>query len=332
MHQSINLPTDPWSLADFADAADLRAFYTRYGCDGVEVILAGEGYEEKIESGMVNGLHLIFYPEWISLWQEDYAYLDAEFGSRAAWREFYGAAGAKDLAAIYRGEFETAERLGAKYVVFHVADNALPEYFTLRARRTDEEIIDTSCELLNHALAGKDYGFSLLLENLMFGGMDLTDPRKTERALAGVDYAKTGVMLDTGHLMSTNRKLRDEEAACEYIRSVVDAHGSLAKHFEGVHLHRSLSGAYMEETARQPVPLSRADGYLDRFGRTMQHMRRADPHKPFTAAGLPALVEHIAPQYLVHELSRAGRADWKDALARQTAALQKGVNHSHGNI
>lgn len=321
MHISINLPTDPWSLGDFRDAADLRAFYTRYGCDGVEVILAGEGFGGVIGPGMVRGLHLIYYPEWISLWREEYDYLDAEFGGRRAWLDFYEASGPGDLIAIYKGQLDEAKRLGAEYVVFHIADNALPEYYTLRARRTDEDIIDSSIELLNEAFKGGDYGFSLLLENLMFGGMDLTDPRKTERALAGVAYPRTGLLLDTGHLMATDKRLRDEESACDYIRRIVDAHGGLAKHFEGVHLHRSLSGAYMAETAQKPVPIRQSDSYLDRYARTMTHMRLADPHKPFTTPAVRGLIEHIAPRFLTHELSRRDKAEWERALAAQSAAL-----------
>lgn len=321
MHQSINLPTDPWSLQDFTDAADLRAFYTRYGCDGVEVILAGDDFEHIIEPGMVRGLHLIYYPEWIALWREEYGYLDKEFCGQQAWLDFYEAAGPGDLIAIYRGQLDAAKRLGAEYVVFHIADNALPEYYTLKARRSDEDIIDSSCELLNAAFKGGDYGFSLLLENLMFGGMDLTDPRKTERALAGVDYPRTGMLLDTGHLMATDKTLGSEEAACDYICRIVDNHGSLGKHFEGVHLHRSLSGAYMDETSRKPVPINPNDDYLTRYARTMTHMRLSDPHRPFTSPVVGGLVEHINPRFLTHELSREDRAGWERALAAQSAAL-----------
>lgn len=321
MHSSINLPSDPWSLADFADAQALEAFYTRYGCDGIEMILCGEDFGDKIKPEMVRGLHLIYYPEWIVLWREDYAYLDTEFGSRAAWQEFYQARGPADLIAIYRHELEVAKAMGAEYVVYHMADNPLPEYYTLRAGRSSEEIIDASCELLNTVFAEGDYPFTLLLENLMFGGMDLTNPRMTERALAGMNHPQTGVMLDTGHLMSTDKTLRNEEDACRYIAGVVDAHGSLAKHFEGIHLHRSLSGAYMLEASRQPVPINQKDSYLDRFARTMQHMRRSDPHKPFTSPAVRELVEHIDPGFLVHELSRSGMAEWEAALASQTKAL-----------
>lgn len=321
MHCSINLPTDPWSLADFENAQQLESFYTRYGCDGVEIILCGEDFADKIKPGMVRGLHLIYYPEWIALWREDYAYLDAEFGSRAAWQAFYNAKGPDDLVAVYRHELETARRLGAQYVVYHIADNPLPEYYTLRAGRSGKEVIDASCELLNTVFKGGDYSFSLLLENLMFSGMDLTDPRLTERALAGMDYPRTGVMLDTGHLMATDKSLRDEEAACRYICKVVDAHGGLAKHFEGMHLHKSLSGEHMLKASRGPAPIDPQDSYLDRFARTMRHMRLSDPHRPFETPAARKLVEHVSPRFLVHELSRADKAGWEKALAAQAGAL-----------
>ncbi len=321
MHCSLNIPSDPWSLAPFADADALRAFYSRFGCDGVELILCGEEFGGKIAPGMVRGLHLVFYPEWIALWQEDYAYLDAEFGSRRAWQEFYEVTNAAGLIARHRHEIETAQKLGAEYVVFHIGDNSLPEYFTLRAKRTDAEIVDASCAFLNAVFEGQGYDITLLLENMMFGGMDLTDPEMTRRALDGVRHPNTGVMLDTGHLMATNTSLRSEKQACGYLHGIVDAHGALAQRFWGMHLHRSLRGAYLRAAANRPVPLNAAAPYLERFARTQRHMSRADPHKPFTSPCVAELVQRIAPKWLVHELAHGSQEEWERALELQAAAL-----------
>ena len=80
MLSSITISNDSYSTAPFADAAALRDFYEAGGCDGVELILCGDDFS-KFEPGMVNGLHLPFYPEWISFWRGETDYLRKEFGN-----------------------------------------------------------------------------------------------------------------------------------------------------------------------------------------------------------------------------------------------------------
>ena len=321
MHISINIPSDPWSLGDFANREALIDFYTNAGCDGIELILCGEDFEGKITPDMVRGLHLIFYPEWIRLWEKDYKGLVKEFGSRKAWQEFYNAKTPEDLVEIYKHELAVAKKLGVEYVVFHIGDNPLDEYHTLQCRRTDEEVIDKSCELLNQVFAGEEYPFTLLLENLWPGGMKLHRPELTRRMLKGVNHSNTGIMLDTGHLIATNRTLRTEEEACEYIHSVLDAHGDLCKYIKGVHLHKSLQGEYLQSVLDKAPPLLEGD-YYQRFGEVVVHLKQVDPHLPFTTPRIKELIERIAPEYLVHELSRKNKADWENNLKIQAKALQ----------
>ena len=319
MHRSINLSSDPFSLAPFADAGALISFYTRFGCDGVELILCGEDFGGKLRPGMVRGLHLIFYPEWISLWQNDFAYLDREFGSRKAWQEFYQATCADDLLHIYRHELSVAKSLGAEYVVFHIGDNALREYFTLHPRRTDREIIDTSCEFLNVLFGADEYPFSLLMENLWLEGMNLTDPEMTHRMLEGVRHPKKGLMLDTGHLLITNPSLRTSSEACEYIHRILDTHESLIPFIAGVHLHGALTGDYLLTAQSQKPPVN--GSYLDKFARTAGHLSRIDPHLPLIDPEVPALIRRMDPDFLVYELSRKSMSGWESALSGQRAVF-----------
>lgn len=323
MHQSINISNDSWSLAPFADAAALERFYRQYGCDGVELILCGEDFT-KLRPGMVRGLHMIFYPEWICLWTNDFAYMDREFGSRAAWQAFYSAKDKNGLLATYRREWALAKQLGAEYVVFHMGDNAMPEYYTMQARHPEEYQVDQSIDFLNTLLEGEADGPWLLLENMWLGCMNLTRPALTHRALAGVRYPKTGLMLDTGHLMSTHPDLREPEAACAYIHQVLDAHGDeVVDRIKGVHLHASLSGEY-RSTLPLPAPDFAGMDYIKQYSLTNAHLRQVDRHRPFTAKGMPALVRRIAPDYLTHELARTDHANWQEMLAAQTAALGEG--------
>ena len=316
----VNLSNDSFSTAPFRDAAALRAFYEAEGCDGVELILCGDDLS-KFGPGTVKGLHLPFYPEWISFWRGDTDYLLREFGSEDAWKGFYACQNGAALEAEFRRQLDLAERLGVRYVVFHMGDNAIDEFYTLRARRTAEEQIDESCAFLNRVFAGGNYTFDLLLENMWLGCMTLTEPAHVRRALAGVAYPRTGLMLDTGHLSACNADIKDGEDACRYIHGVLDAYGGeIERHIKGVHLHIALSGAYTRTLPHTPP--KQAD-YLARYAEATVHLRQIDCHNPFVADGLPALIGRIAPDYLCHELAHGGTLEeWRTRLRAQTGALR----------
>lgn len=321
MHQCVNLPVDPWSLQPFQDADALRAFYTNYGCDGLEAILCGDTIDPKIQPNMVHGLHLVFYPEWVRLWRNDFAYLDREFGGRKAWQSFYLAACGEDLVDIYRKEIDIACSLGAAYVVFHMGDNALDEFVTLQPCRSNREIVDDSCAFLNEVLRDRKEGPLLLLENMWIGGMDFTDPAMPQRALQQIQYPHTGLMLDTGHLMITNRKLRTQAEGCAYLHHILDINAEILPYIYGVHLHHSLSGAYLDALPGQHVQLT--GSYLDRFSQLTQHVRHIDKHQPFTSPAIQSVIERICPQFLVHELAHNTMDEWKTALQAQTICIQE---------
>ena len=72
----------------------------------------------------------------------------------------------------------------------------------------------------------------------------------TRRLIDGIEYDNVGIMLDTGHLLSTNTKLRTQRQALCYIRDRYEAHGDVAKKVRGLHLHQSLSGEYARSEVR----------------------------------------------------------------------------------
>lgn len=316
MLQTINLSSDEWSLAPFSDAAALRDYYTKNGCDGIELILCGEEFEKKITEGMVIGLHLVFYPEWICLWNNDFTYMDREFGGREEWQRFYGLKNRDELLSYYRHELEVAKSLGAKYVVYHMGDNALDEYFTLQARYTQRQQLDASCAFLNMLFPDEDEGLDLLLENMWLGCMNLTNPENTDYALSHICYPRTGLMLDTGHLLCTKPGLQSQDEGCQYIHQILDRHGTMIKEIRGVHLHASLSGEYQSCLPLPPPP--RTLDYLDRFSQANAHLRKIDLHQPFTAKGLPDLIQRISPDFLCHELRHGNSiTEWETALQSQ---------------
>ena len=148
----------------------------------------------------------------------------------------------------------------------------LEETFTNRYHHTDEEVIDAAAQLINMLLDGRGYTFDFLMENLWYPGLRLTDPALTRRLLDQVHFPKKGLLLDTGHLLHTNTALRSGEDACRYLHSILDRHGDLCRFIRGVHLHQSLSGAYVERARRQIPPME--PDYYDRFAQSYAHVGR----------------------------------------------------------
>ena len=319
MLRSINAVSETQSLAPYRDREDLRAYIASCGVDGLEVIRCGEEERQLVQPDMVVGVHLIFYSDWVDFWRGDEARLRYKFGSREVMEQMYLCAEREGFVAQFRADMDWAQRMGAKYAVFHVSDVSIDEGWTYRWEHTDKEVIDASCELLNLLTDGRDYDFELLLENLWWKGFSFTDPALTEYMLDHVHYPKKGLLLDTGHLMNTNTAIRSQAEGCDYICRCLDAHGSLCRYIRGVHLHQSVSGAYVEEAVKHP-PAHDPD-YFRSFAASYKHIQTIDTHKPFSDPAIRPVIERIDPAYLTHELSARDREEKRAFTLAQNALL-----------
>lgn len=315
MKRMMNMSTFCTDLALYENRDDLRGFYRSFGLDGLEVLEAGPDPKKIVVPEDTVGVHLRYFPTWYCLWSGDTGTLLGEYGS---WDEVKNQFGGTDREAILRAfekNLEFARSMGPEYVVFHVSDALLDELVTRKHRYTDEEIVDGTAEVLNRLFV-KDEGFALLLENLWWPGMRLTRPEITYRLLEKVEYPRTGIMLDTGHLMHTNTALRTQEEGAAYIREVLSQYGDRSI-FRGVHFHQTLSGAYVEACKKHPPVLS--GSYREKSLALMDYISAVDSHQPFLCKEAEDMIDWLAPDYLVYELMCPNR----EALARNLRALTK---------
>ena len=194
---------------------------------------------------------------------------------------------------------------------------------TVCARHTDAEVIDAAAELLNELFRDVTDGPWLLLENLWYAGLRFTDPEMTARLLDRVKYPKTGLMLDTGHLLHTHTELKTQEDGVRCIHEMLDRHGSLCRHIKGVHLNQSLTGSLIEATQAHPPVL--APTYAARSEQLFRYVFAVDRHEPFTCAGVKELVERIAPEYLTYELISNDLKEHRALLNAQRAVFSNGL-------
>lgn len=297
MKTQFNLTTSACDLDRFADREALLKLMR--GFDGVELMCFEEDTRGIVPKERVTGLHMKCLTYWLDFWEGNLDACVRELDSMENVRRMYGGDTREALLAHYRRDLESAKKYGAEYVVFHVTDANIPETMRCRFHRTDAEVIDAACELLNQLFDGVTDGPALLMENLWEPGLTMTDPEMTARLLDGVRYANKGIMLDTGHLMHTNTALKNQAQALSYIHEMLDRHGPLCKAIRGVHLQQSITGRYMRKVAKNPPEL--AADYEGRSYQLFEYVFKVDQHKPFTCAGVPELIERIAPQYLTFE-------------------------------
>lgn len=322
MIQSMSLPLSSDTLREYQDWADLQQEVQALGCDGIEAIWGGGAIPEDLPAGLVQGYHLIFYHDWVDLWNENWPALKEKFGSLDQVAAIYGGLGREALLRQYRQDLERAKRLGAGYVVFHVSDVSLEECFTYRFSHTSDQVITAALECINELLPGEQWPFAFLVENQWWPGFTFTDPKRTERLLDGICFADKGILLDTGHLMNCCTALGSQAEGVAYIRSMLDRHGSLCAMIRGVHFHQSLSGPYVQ-SHKGRLPEEWPKNFARRFAINYAHVLQIDRHQPWTDPAILPVLDRIGPAWLTHELTSRTRAERARAVKIQQALLQK---------
>lgn len=297
MKTILNFTTSLDDVRRFSSSEDLRSFYQRFGCQGLELMPFPywDGARELppaccplIAPDMVLGVHVCCISDWMG---QDQAF----------------------LLEHYRKDLDFARTMRAEYVVFHVAQVSDEEGFSYQPLHTDEEVVLAACGLINDLLDGQDYQFYFLMENLWWPGLNLKDPAVTRLLLDNVHYKKKGLVLDTGHFLHTNLELKTQKEALADLNAMLDRHQELLPYIKGVHLHQSLTGEYVKRWLKQPrsLPLDPEE----RFRQVYEHIFAIDQHLPFTEPGVRELVERIDPLYLTYEYISRSRKELASYLA-----------------
>ena len=320
MKRTFNLTTYSDDLDRYRDRDDLISALS--GFDGVELMHCGPDVRGIVPREKIVGVHLIFFPYWYDFYTGDLAACERNLGGPETIRALYGGDTPDALIEAYRRDIALARAEGAEYVVFHVSDCADEELFTLKYRHTSEEIVAAAVDLLNKLFPEPDGDLVLLLENLWHPGLTLTEPEVTRRLLSGVHYRNKGILLDTGHLMHTDLSLRTQEEALKYLYRRVEEQGEeVRKAIRGIHLHQSLTGAYMAAVAAHP-PILFIDP-IKRMEQVYTHAFTCDQHRPFTCPGVREFIRWIDPEYLTFEFTSSSRMEQEAMLKEQLASLEK---------
>lgn len=304
----------------YSEPEDLCAFCREHGLDGLE-LMPGQGNYALgwIPEKLVVGVHLPFFTSWLDLWNGDEAALMQEFGDAETVRQLFGGEDRRCIIDSFRQSLDFARRCGAEYAVFHVSNVRMDECERYCFHHTDEEVCAATAELLHALLDGEEAPCPILLENLWWPGLRFTRLEITRDLLNAVPPTARGLMLDTGHVLHNRLDLRSQEEALAYLHHCLDLHQDLLHFVRGVHLHQSITGEAVRDLLAD-VPAEK-ESYWQKNWRIMGHILRIDHHEPFEAAGVAALVDRIAPDFLNFEFITRSREEHASYLRRQNAAL-----------
>jgi len=302
MIQTTNFPLSTYSVEPYGGWEGISNKVKELGLDGMELIADPDNLADDVPLSLVAGYHMTFYVDWLDFWCQDEAALMRKFGSWETVNEVYRGTKPEELMRHFREDLALAQRLKAPYLVFHVSDVSLEEGYTYRWLHTDREVLDGAIEFINLLLDGVEPTFDFLVENQWWPGFTFTDPEKTEYLLSHINYPRTGIMLDTGHLMNTNWKIKSQWEGIKYILEMVEKHGEVAKSIYGLHFHQSVSGAYCRKNVGK-LPENFPMEYNDEFGRSYAHILQIDRHRPWTEEACVMILDRVQPKYLTHEIS-----------------------------
>ncbi len=321
MIKLVNLSTYKYDMDRFhCNSSEIINFLEKHNIGGVELLNPLMWNENIIPSSIVKGVHLKYYPTWLDFWNNNEEELLRQFNSMEAVKKYYGGTTRESIIEQYRKEIQQADKIGAEYVVFHVAHVQVEHAYTYDYTYNDEEIIDATAELVNEVFKGLNTNIKLLFENLWQRGLTMVNKDMVSRLLEKVDYFNKGFMLDTGHLMNTNLSLKNEKDGIQYILDTVNNLGELKKFIKGIHLNCSLSGEYVTKQIESNPKDKLSFDYMQK--NVLFHIMKIDMHKPFSDNTVKQLINIIEPEYVIYEFITRSVEELEEYITIQNKSLQ----------
>ncbi|WP_455657066.1 hypothetical protein [Phascolarctobacterium sp.] len=314
MKQLFNYCSLPMYEAAFPEVEqNLQSVIREFGLAGIEQRVYQPAGQVPY-SDLTVGVHLNYWPEWMNFFWGNQKALSQSFADAQQLKDYYGgAANVGEWLDVIKNNLQAALSVQPEYLVWHVSNASDKEVFTFDFQYTDEQVLEATAALFNSVCHVIPDNVSVLFENLWWPGLRLLEPELVENFFSSLKTKHVGIMLDTGHLMNTNKYLTDECAGIAYIQRTIDKLGDLKDLIRGVHLSCSLSGEYQQTFAKVMPPQTD-------FAALLTHIAKIDQHRPFSDAGAAEILEKVQPQYLVHELFYDNFADMGVKLAQQQLA------------
>ena len=308
----VNFCAIDWYENELAERGQsLADFINQLGVDGVEQFVYTMEPNKNSYSDLTVGVHLNYWPYWMDFWLKKAKRLKQYFRNIHERNQyFHDALSCEEWLSVIRRNINVAMAEKPEYLVWHVAEANNEEIFTYQFNYSDREVLQASADVFNSIADEIPAGTTVLFENLWWPGLRLTDVRNVKFFFDRIKRDNVGIMMDTGHLMNTNLRLKNEADAVDFVCRTYEKLGDYGKLVKGLHLSCSLSGSYQRNFNRQ-VPEK-----LD-YEQVWRHVTQIDRHQPFETDAVKRIIETIKPEYIVHELAFESMGDLAEKLPIQ---------------
>lgn len=300
---------------------NINSYVNEHGLDGIETMIGTFHSPSYLKDANVIGLHLMYFPTWLDLWNEDIDECIHSFGSPERVRETFGGFNKELLIDHYRKEFENAKKLGVEYMVFHIAHVKPRDIFTFKHSYTSRDVIDAAIELINEVFTGE--GPALLMENLFWPGLDLRSNDDTRFLLDSINYTNKGLLLDLSHLICTGSGITTFDEGADFILKRLDELGALIGDIRGIHLNASTPGNYLNQSFDHILSSWEEADNLDKYRIEGNHIKNIDTHCVFESNKLKDILDKIPYEYLTLELSYTSREELSEKIKLQKKFLDR---------
>lgn len=318
MIKVMNMSTYDCDLERFNhDSMELEKFLKENNLDGIELLEVENLNEKSINRDLIKGVHLSSYSNWMDFWREDREALLNQFKDENEIKKYYGALDKETLIEKYRKEIKMADKIGAKYVVFHVFNVAIREAYDLKFKYSNEEIINETIDLVNQILNGLNCSVTILFENLWWTGLTLLENNIIEKLMSGIQYKNKGIMLDTGHLLHNNMDIKNSNEAALYIIKVLENLKENIKYIKGIHLN------YSDSYDRKKEIEILKNGSIEEMKENLfYYIMKIDQHKPFESEKVREIIRMCNPDYLTYEFITSTVDELKEFIKIQNNILK----------
>ena len=289
----------------------LGDFVNQLGLDGIEEFIYTMEKPEKSYADLVRGVHLTYWPCWMDFWLRKAKRLKQEFRNVIERNQYYREAlSREEWLSVIRKNIGAAATEDPDYMVWHIADANKEEIFTYQFNYSDREVLTAAADVFNSVADEIPENVTVLFENLWWPGLRLTDVRNVRYFFERIERKNVGLLVDTGHLMNTNLRLKNEEEAADYVCRVLGKLGPYVDYIKAVHLNCSLSGKY-QRSIDHVVPKHITSQAI------WEHMMKLDPHQPFQTKAAKQILDCMSPNYVVHEMAYNTLAELQEKVELQ---------------
>ncbi|MFA8433422.1 MAG: hypothetical protein ACEPOZ_02800 [Marinifilaceae bacterium] len=325
----IDFSVHPCDLNRFPNGWEgLEAYVSERQVDGVELLIGYDQPSAEIPRELVKSIHLPFWITWLDVWRKGEMAVKKYFPNVNPDHIQYccGGSSSEEMVATQKRLWEYASLFQPPCAVVHAAHVELEHAFDRKFTYTDSEVLEAFSGLLNRTAAECSEGkppVSLGIENLWWPGLTFLNAALVDDFAGQLEFDNWTFVLDTGHLMNTNPKLRCEDEAVDYILRTLDALSKEAKsRIRSLHLNRSLSGEYQLKHIRRGLPFNWSQmNYGERYTAARNHVLEIDQHLPFTTTRVQEIIEYVSPDFVVHEFITKTMDEFSKKLEEQREVL-----------